>query len=57
MYNFFDYKDFIKINGEAYHGQDYFSLTHIIFMVIATIAIIETKRLKLRFIERKLSVT
>ena len=40
MYNFFDYKDFIKINGEAYHGQDYFSLTHIIFMVIATIAII-----------------
>ena len=33
---FFDYKDFI----EGYHGQDYFSLTHIIFMILATIAIV-----------------
>ena len=39
-YNFFDYKDFIIIDGERYHGQDYFSLTHIIFMVLATIAIV-----------------
>ena len=39
-YNFFDYKDFIIIDGEKYHGQDYFGLTHIIFMIIATIAII-----------------
>ena len=33
---FFKYKDFI----EGYHGQDYFSLTHIIFMILATIAIV-----------------
>ena len=36
MYNFFDYKGFI----EGYHGQDYFSPTHIIFMIIATISIV-----------------
>lgn len=34
--NFFKYKDFI----EGYKGQDYFGTTHIIFMIIATIAII-----------------
>lgn len=39
-YSFFDYKNFIIIDGEKYHGQDFFSLTHIIFMVIATIALI-----------------
>ena len=36
MYNFFDYKGFI----EGYHGQDFFGLTHKIFMIIATVAII-----------------
>lgn len=40
MYNFFDYKDYILIDGKVYSGQDYFSLTHIIFMVLATLAII-----------------
>ena len=34
--DFFEYKDFI----EGYHGQDFFGTTHIIFMVIATLAII-----------------
>lgn len=34
--DFFEYKDFI----EGYHGQGFFSMTHIIFMVIATLAII-----------------
>jgi hypothetical protein len=35
LYKFFDYKDFID-----YHGEDYFSKVHIIFMVIATLIII-----------------
>ena len=39
-YSFFDYQEFIFINGEKYHGQDYFGLTHIVFMIIATIALI-----------------
>jgi hypothetical protein len=32
-YGFFDYKDFIIFDGKPYSGQDYFGLTHIIFMV------------------------
>ena len=35
-YNFFDYKGFI----EGYKGEDFFGLTHIIFMVIATLSIV-----------------
>lgn len=36
LYNFFDYKGFI----EGYQGEDYFSTTHIVFMVLATLLII-----------------
>ena len=36
LYNFFDYKGFI----EDYHGEDYFSTTHILFMIFATFLII-----------------
>lgn len=36
LYRFFDYKGFI----DGYHGEDYFSLTHIIFMILATLLII-----------------
>ena len=35
-YSFFDYKKFI----EGYHGQDYWGTAHLIFMILATIAII-----------------
>ena len=35
-YNFFDYKGFI----EGYNGQDYFGTTHLIFMILATLAIV-----------------
>lgn len=34
-YGFFDYKEYID-----YHGEDYFSLAHIILMIIATILLI-----------------
>ena len=35
-YNFFDYKRFI----ENYHGEDYWGTEHLIFMIVATLAII-----------------
>lgn len=39
-YGFFDYKEFIFFDGKVYSGQDYFSLTHIVFMALATLAIV-----------------
>ncbi|MDY2889283.1 MAG: YwaF family protein [Candidatus Caccosoma sp.] len=39
-YGFFDYKDFIRYDGQKYDGQDFFGPMHIIFMIFATILLV-----------------